>query len=118
MVKIIISMLSDMERWQSGRMRLTRNQLYSYGYREFESPSLRQITKSPSLMEGLLLSEVEERNLNFRKREFDKEEQARQVYHRTCDDTATSVARQSPSLRKKIPDEGVFFVSFFARDFL
>ena len=49
-------------------------------------------------MEGLLLSEVEERNLNFRKREFDKEEQARRVYRRTCDDAATSEAHQSPSL--------------------
>ncbi len=37
-----------MERWQSGRMRLTRNQLYSLtGYLGFKSLSLRQLEKGP-----------------------------------------------------------------------
>ena len=33
------------ERWQSGRMRQTRNLLYPLGYRGFESLSLRHILK-------------------------------------------------------------------------
>ena len=37
---------NDPERWQSGRMRQTRNLLYGYPYRGFESLSLRQIIEA------------------------------------------------------------------------
>ena len=33
------------ERWQSGRMRRSRKPLNLYGFREFESPPLRQFSK-------------------------------------------------------------------------
>src|SRR5690349_13155468 len=42
------------ERWQSGRSRPPRKREYLYGYREFESPPLRQLSKFASFSSKLL----------------------------------------------------------------
>ncbi len=56
------------ERWQSGRSRPPRKREYLYGYREFESPPLRQISRSGVLASNplwfLRLAEFESCNLS------------------------------------------------------